>query len=68
MPIKNYAYHLRHMSFLQRIRYIVNKQGGVMGLYRGIAPGSIRSFIGNGCGMVAMQLAQKKVTELGLRD
>jgi len=38
------------------------------GLYRGIAPGSLRSFVGNGSAMVVMQYLQKKVTELGLRD
>lgn len=56
------------MSIFQRLRYIVREHGGVLALYRGIMPGSIRSFIGNGTGMMVMQLAQKKVTELGLRD
>jgi solute carrier family 25 carnitine/acylcarnitine transporter 20/29 len=56
------------MSLLQRIQYTVRERGGVLGLYRGILPGSIRSFVGNGCAMVVMQYCQKKVTELGLRD
>lgn len=56
------------MSIIQRLKFIVREHGGLMGLYRGIMPGSIRSFIGNGSGMIVMQWAQKKVTELGLRD
>jgi hypothetical protein len=37
-------------------------------LYRGIAPGTLRSFFANGCAMVVMSQAQKKVTDWGLRD
>lgn len=51
----------RNMSIIQRIRFIVRERGGVLGLYRGLAPGSLRSFIGNGCGMVVMQYTQKKL-------
>ena len=38
-----------------------------MGLYRGIGPGTIRSFLANGTSMIVMVNAQKKVTELGWR-
>lgn len=48
------------MSIVQRIKHIASQKGGILGLYRGIAPGSLRSFIGNGFGMVVMQYAQKK--------
>lgn len=58
----------KKMSIFQRLRFIVREHGGVLALYRGIMPGSIRSFIGNGTGMIVMQYAQKKVTEFGLRD
>jgi solute carrier family 25 carnitine/acylcarnitine transporter 20/29 len=56
------------MSIYGRLKYTVQQRGGVFALYRGILPGSIRSFIGNGSAMVAMQYCQKKVTEYGLRD
>lgn len=56
------------MTIPQRIKFIIKERGGVFGLYRGIAAGSMRSFIGNGTAMIAMQWLQKKVTELGLRD
>ena len=36
------------MNFIQLTKFIVRERGGFWGLYRGIAPGSIRSFIGNG--------------------
>lgn len=58
----------KHMTIPQRIKFIIKERGGVFGLYRGIAAGSMRSFIGNGTAMIAMQWLQKKVTELGLRD
>lgn len=56
------------MSILQRLKFIAKERGGLMGLYRGISPGLMRSFVGNGSGMVVMQWAQKQVTAYGLRD
>lgn len=47
----------------QRITYL----GGPLGLYRGILPGSISVFLRNGTAAVVMGLAQRKITELGLR-
>jgi solute carrier family 25 carnitine/acylcarnitine transporter 20/29 len=47
---------------------IRKESGGIRGLYRGLAPGSWRSFTANGTAMVVMQYCQKKVTEWGLRD
>eukprot|EP00794_Sanderia_malayensis_P016179 gene16179-17805_t len=43
------------------------ERGGFFGLYRGIIPGSIRSFLANGTAMIVMSYAQRKVSELGLR-
>lgn len=62
------VFYLRNMTILERAQFIVRERGGILGLYRGIAPGSLRSFIGNGTAMVVMQWLQKKVTESGLRD
>ena len=53
---------------MQRIRFILNERGGLIGLYRGPGPGTCRSFLANGSAMVVMQYAQRKVTEWGLRD
>lgn len=58
----------KNWSIWQRLKFIVKERGGVFALYRGIAPGSLRSFVGNGSGMVIMQYLQKKVTQSGIRD
>ena len=50
------------------MNFIIKSHGGVLGLYRGLTPGLIRSFNGNGVAMIVMQYVQRKVTELGLRD
>ncbi len=39
-----------------------------MALYRGIGPGTIRSFIANGTSMIVMQYAQREVSRWGLRS
>ena len=46
----------------------MRERGGFLALYRGIWPGTLRSFLSNGTSMVVMVWAQKKVSELGLRD
>ena len=56
------------MNVTQRFRFIINERGGYLGLYRGLGPGLFRSFVANGCAMVVMQYAQKKVTRYGWRD
>ena len=56
------------MPVLLRLKLAYADRGGITGLYRGIVPGSIRSFLANGCAMIVMSYAQRKVTELGLRD
>ena len=55
------------MSAWRRIRAVVEERG-VVGLYRGIAPGSMRAFVGNGSAMVVMAAAQKQITKWGWRD
>lgn len=56
-----------HATTTERIKYVVS-QYGIQGLYRGILPGVMRSFISNGTAMVVMKYANKKVSEWGLRD
>lgn len=61
------ASYLQEKSVIRQMRFIIKERGGILGLYRGIAPGTIRSFFANGTAFVAMTYAQKKVTEWGLR-
>ncbi|XP_013389954.1 mitochondrial arginine transporter BAC2-like [Lingula anatina] len=56
------------MPVLKRMQLVIKERGGFFALYRGLGPGTIRSFIANGSSMVVMQWAQRKVSELGLRD
>ena len=56
------------MSVWRRMRTVVRQSGGVTGLYRGIIPGTIRSFLANGTSMIVMANAQRKVSEWGLRQ
>ena len=58
----------RDMSVLARMRLVIRERGGFLALYRGIGPGTMRSFISNGTSMVVMANAQRKVSEWGLRD
>ena len=55
-------------SVLQRMKRVMKERGGFLALYRGIGPGTIRSFLANGTSMVVMQHAQRKISEWGLRD
>ncbi len=57
----------RDQSVVGRMRSVVRERGGFLALYRGIGPGTIRSFIANGTSMIVMANAQKKVSEWGLR-
>ncbi len=61
------SYGRTDQSILQRMKAVVREKGGILKLYRGIGPGTIRSFIANGSSMIVMQAAQKKVSEWGLR-
>lgn len=55
-------------AVLRRMGRIVRERGGILALYRGIGPGTLRSFIANGSSMIVMQHAQRKVSEWGLRE
>ncbi|XP_067677827.1 mitochondrial substrate carrier family protein S-like [Haliotis asinina] len=57
----------RHVSVMERMKIIVQERGGVLALYRGLMPGTIRSFLANGTSMIVMSFAQRKVSEWGLR-
>jgi len=57
----------RTPTLAERVRSLRAQYGLMRGLYRGVLPGTYRSFISNGCSMVAMQYAQRKVTEFGWR-
>jgi len=52
----------------QRFALVMRDSGGFRGLYRGITPGTFRSLLSNGTSFVVMSYAQKKITQLGLRD
>lgn len=52
---------------LRRMQRVIRERGGFFALYRGLGPGTIRSFIANGTSMIVMQHAQRKVSEWGLR-
>ncbi|KAI8509199.1 hypothetical protein Bbelb_130470 [Branchiostoma belcheri] len=58
---------LTEMSTWQRIKFNMKERGGFWGLYRGLGPGTARSFLANGTSMIVMVNAQKKVSEWGLR-
>lgn len=57
----------KNESVLKRMAAIIREKG-FFSLYRGIMPGTIRSFIANGTSMVVMTYAQRKVSQLGLRN
>lgn len=61
-------FFVRDMPVVARMRLVIKEKGGFFGLYRGILPGSIRSFMSNGCSMIVMTFAQRKVSEWGLRE
>ena len=63
-----FSLFFRDMPVLARMRLVIKKRGGFLALYRGIGPGTMRSFISNGTSMVVMANAQRKVSEWGLRD
>lgn len=42
--------------------------GGVLGLYRGILPGSLSVFLRNGAAVLVMGVANKKMQQWGLKD
>lgn len=57
----------KDMPVWKRMRLVLKERGGFFGLYRGIVPGTIRSFLANGVSMIVMSTAQRMVSEWGLR-
>ena len=57
----------QRLSAYQRMRIVIREKGGFFALYRGIVPGSLRSFVANGTSMIVMTTAQRKASEWGLR-
>ncbi|CAD5119835.1 DgyrCDS8418 [Dimorphilus gyrociliatus] len=58
----------KRQSSWKRLKETFSSRGGFFGLYRGLLPGVMRSFISNGSSMVVMVAAHRKVSEWGLRD
>lgn len=58
----------QELSVLRRMQRVMRERGGFLALYRGILPGSLRSFVANGTSMIVMTAAQRKVSEWGLRN
>ena len=56
------------LPVIQRMRLVIKETGGLMGLYRGILPGTIRSSIANGTSFLVMTYAQRKATQWGIRN
>lgn len=61
------GYGGKQIPVYKRMAAIIREKG-FFSLYRGIMPGTIRSFLANGTSMVVMSFAQRKVSQLGLRD
>ena len=59
-------YGQSNVSVLSRMSHTI-KERGFFALYRGIGPGTIRSFLANGTSMIVMSFAHRKVSEWGLR-
>ena len=47
----------------QRMSGVMKERGGFLALYRGLGPGSVRSFFANGISMVAYKLVSDKLAE-----
>lgn len=57
----------KDQSVWLKMRAVVREKGGFIALYRGIFPGTIRSFLANGASMIVMANSHKIVTKFGLR-
>eukprot|EP00908_Phaeocystis_cordata_P006021 Transcript_16596.p2 GENE.Transcript_16596~~Transcript_16596.p2 ORF type:complete len:100 (-),score=22.18 Transcript_16596:111-410(-) len=62
--LKNQAQAGLEGTALQRARRM---PGGVLGLYRGILPGSLSVFLRNGAAMIVMGQVNRKIDEWGWR-
>ena len=63
--LKNQAQAGLQGSVADKIRTM---PGGVLGLYRGILPGSLSVFLRNGAAMLVMGVANRKLVEWGIKD
>ncbi len=52
-----------NLNISQRLRCEIKEQGRLFALYRGISPGSLRSFVGNGSAMAVVIFLQRIVSE-----
>jgi solute carrier family 25 carnitine/acylcarnitine transporter 20/29 len=57
------GYGKKDLSLLQRLSWMVRERG-FFALYRGLGPGSIRSFTANGLSMIVMKWTEKHLTTL----
>lgn len=56
------GYGSRSLTLAQRLAGVVREKG-VFGLYRGLGPGSVRSFLANGMSMTVMKWTERHLTE-----
>lgn len=56
------GYGQQNLTLLQRLAGVVRERG-VFGLYRGLGPGSARSFLANGLSMTVMKWTEGQLTE-----
>ena len=62
--LKNLAQAGHGGSLADKVRAL----GGPLGLYRGILPGSLSVFLRNGAAMLVMDVANRQLRRLGLKD
>ena len=53
-----------NQSLLQRMRGVIREKGSFLALYRGLGPGSVRSFFANGLSMVSYKFVSEKVASV----
>lgn len=56
------GYGQQSLTLVQRLARVVREKG-VLGLYRGLGPGSARSFLANGMSMTVMKWTERHLTE-----
>lgn len=56
------GYGDENQTLYQRLRSVIRDRGGFLALYRGIGPGSVRSFFANGISMVAYKWMSGKIS------
>ena len=51
-------------TLLQRMRGVIRERGSFLALYRGLGPGSVRSFFANGLSMVSYKFVSEKLSSI----